>query len=151
MAKSKSKTIINDLSPKSESLPERPIFRTAYNYKYHPGRKETNDMASETILGQSLSVRELLINYTRGILPPVGKQPYYSGATDFDDFDPTLSPDFDLSDATNMIEEIKSRQAERRNTTQTADETQHPDKSNVTKEHSEKQGVESPTSVPQEA
>lgn len=139
----RTKTIINDLSPLPEPITEKLRFRTKYNYTGSQG--EVNDQPSETIHGQALTVRELLLNYTRGVLPPISKTPQYSGTDDFDDFDPTQSPDFDLADATILIDEIKQQQNERAQRAEHDPDqtrTQQADKSKATKEHRDKLPVE---------
>lgn len=55
---------------------------------------------SETIPNQALPVRDILAKFTRGTLETNIIQPiHYDGLEDFIT-DPTLSPDFDLADAT---------------------------------------------------
>lgn len=61
---------------------------------------EIHEGLSETIEGQSLPVRDILIKFRNGILDTnIGKQVFYDNLQDFIT-DPTLSPDFDLADAT---------------------------------------------------
>lgn len=65
---------------------------------------EILDPTSETIQGQSLTVQEILIKFSQGVLPPIKFPTYYDEEPDYDSFDPTLSGDFDLSD-TDYIED----------------------------------------------
>lgn len=81
-------------------------FITAFNYdpKIHKG--EINEQPSETIEGQALTVTEVLIRFSRGTLPNIQFPTYYDDVEDFDADDPTLRPDFDLSDTDNIQEYI---------------------------------------------
>ncbi len=54
--------------------------------------------------GQDTSIRELLMRFAAGE-PIQGKSVYYDG--DEPVYDETLNPDFDLSDATRLQEEVK--------------------------------------------
>lgn len=67
---------------------------------------EVIDELSETVPGQALSVREVLIKFTNGTLGDIGMPTYYDYEDDveinddvFDSYNPLLSPDFDLTDA----------------------------------------------------
>ena len=67
---------------------------------------EVIDEKSETVPGQALSVREVLIKFTNGTLGDIGLPTYYDYEEDieiddevFDSYNPILSPDFDLTDA----------------------------------------------------
>lgn len=61
---------------------------------------EIHEGLSETIEGQSIPVRDILIKFRNGTLDTnIGKQVFYDNLEDFIT-DPTLSPDFDLADAT---------------------------------------------------
>lgn len=66
--------------------------------EYTPKKGEINNSPSETVQGQSLSVNEILIKFTQGTLGDIVHDHYYDEDPNFDDIDPTLSPDFDLSD-----------------------------------------------------
>ncbi|MEM1832096.1 MAG: hypothetical protein QXJ97_11275 [Desulfurococcaceae archaeon] len=81
-------------------------FITAYNYDPSMHKGEINEMESETIEGQALTVTEVLIRYSRGTLPNIQFPTYYDEVEDFDADDPTLRPDFDLSDTDNIQEYI---------------------------------------------
>ena len=60
-----------------------------------------------TVPNQSLSVNDILTNFTRGVgMQSVARSIYYDGFDDFDSDDDTLRPDFDLSDVSNASEEI---------------------------------------------
>lgn len=70
----------------------------------YPG--EVIDETSETIPGQAYTVNEVLIKFSQGTLGNIGMPNYYDFDEQivvnddiFDSFDPTLNPDFDLSDA----------------------------------------------------
>lgn len=62
-----------------------------------------------TVPNQSLSVNDILTNFTRGVgMQSVARSVYYDGIDDFDADDDTLRPDFDLSDVSNASEEINN-------------------------------------------
>ena len=67
---------------------------------------EVIDELSETVPGQALSVKEVLMKFTNGTLGDIGMPTYYDYEEDveindevFDSYNPLLSPDFDLTDA----------------------------------------------------
>lgn len=67
---------------------------------------EIIDELSETVPGQALSVKEVLMKFTNGTLDDIGMPTYYDYEDDveindevFDSYNPLLSPDFDLTDA----------------------------------------------------
>ena len=62
-----------------------------------------------TVPNQSLSVNDILTNFTRGVgMQSVARSVYYDGIDDFDSDDDTLRPDFDLSDVSSASEEINN-------------------------------------------
>lgn len=74
---------------------------------------EINKEPSLTVPNQSLSVRDILQRYTMGtMIPEMSRSVYYDGLEDFDQSDETLKPDFDLSDATRISQEVANRLAE---------------------------------------
>lgn len=88
-------------------------YKTWYNYKLNKEGMEKNGLPSETIPGQSYTIRELLEKFTHGVSPAVAKIPTYDPDQGFDDVDPTSAPDFDLADVTILLEDIKQKQSER--------------------------------------
>lgn len=80
---------------------------------------EINTMPSDTIEGQSLTVNEILIKFTQGTIPNIAFDNYYDSDQnediDFDSYDITLNPAFDLADATQMQLEAEQfkKEAER--------------------------------------
>ena len=68
-------------------------------------KERSNEKESETIQGQSLTVTEVLIRYS-WYVPDIQFPTYYDEIEDFDADDPTLRPDFDLSDTDNIQEYI---------------------------------------------
>lgn len=84
-----------------------PTFRTSSTFKtlIPSDRYEISyfDDESCTVPGQSYSIQEILRKFTNGTMPMVGKSVYYDGDPDFEDFDPTLSPDYDLVDAVEAL------------------------------------------------
>ena len=82
---------------------------TEFSFEIHSG-------LSETVEGQSLPVKEILLKFQRGTLDmPISKRIYYDNVDDFIT-DPTESNDFDLADATmlrdNLNQAIALKQAE---------------------------------------
>lgn len=91
-----------------------PRFITAFNYDPSINKGEINELESETIQGQSLTVTEVLIRFSRGTLPNIQFPTYFDGEDpDFDADDPTLRPDFDLSDTDNIQEYIDYLQSKK--------------------------------------
>lgn len=79
---------------------------------YHDSYKGENfkDEKSLTVPNQSYSIRELMIKFASGQHVPVAKPVYYDGETGDvteEHIDPTLNPDYDLSDAFRDLEEIQ--------------------------------------------
>jgi hypothetical protein len=72
---------------------------------------------SMTVPDQSLTVREILERYVRGIAPSCAYDPLYDDREDldFDDANPAESPDFDLSDIDSHERKLQSLAAELRN------------------------------------
>ena len=81
-------------------------FITAFDYDPTINQGEINEQPSETIEGQALTVTEVLIRFSRGTLPDIQFPTYFDEYEDFDADDPTLRPDFDLSDTDNIQEYI---------------------------------------------
>ena len=88
-------------------------FLLASNYELTDRSFEFPDSDTETLPDQSMSVREILTRFAQGTLPPVVQ---YDGGFDTDDpedmeVDPTLAPDFDLTDGDRLSAEIEARKA----------------------------------------
>ena len=74
---------------------------------------EFPDSDTQTEPDGSMSIREILSRFAKGTLPPVVK---YEGGYDTDDpddmdVDPTLAPDFDLTDGDRLSAEIEARKS----------------------------------------
>lgn len=64
---------------------------------------EISSAEIKTIPGQVLSVRNILENHRRGIgIGSIQKKAFFD-----EEYDPTRNPDFDLSDATSIVEEMR--------------------------------------------
>lgn len=61
------------------------------------------DEQSETVAGQSLTVQEVLQRFSNGTLPNIVQPVYHEDEVDFDDYDITLNPAFDMVDAENYL------------------------------------------------
>ena len=74
---------------------------------------EFPDSDTETLPDQSMSVREILTRFAKGTLPPVVQFDGGYDTEDADDMDvdPTLAPDFDLTDADRLNAEIEARKS----------------------------------------
>lgn len=71
-----------------------------------------SDKPSQTVPDQSYTIAEILAKFTNHIPPNISKNFYYEsdrGDIDFDSFDPTHSPSFDLADFTNSLHDLRSR------------------------------------------
>lgn len=69
---------------------------------------------SLTIPDQSMSIREIIQRFSSGgNIDRMAKPVYYDGLDDYDQADPTLRGDFDLSDATAISQEIADRLKEK--------------------------------------
>lgn len=87
------------------------MITTQLNHKetYIPIQREAG--LSLTVPNQALTIREIL---RRSGVIDVGKQVYYDQEPDHDNADPTqVGSGFDLSDATEMLNNISQRELER--------------------------------------
>lgn len=87
---------------------EKYTFRHQYNYE--PGKHSFEYVSgeSETIPGQALTVREMLDNYVKGVpLDGLYHHGSFEDDPDYEDFDPTSDPAFDIVDAHQQLEQIK--------------------------------------------
>ena len=84
------------------------MYKAIRQLEFDPNdfKGEVIDEKSETIPGQALSVSEVLYKFTNGTLGNIALPIHYDFDNEtevdddvFDSFDPTQSPDFDLSDA----------------------------------------------------
>lgn len=89
-------------------------FRTQTNYNYKEERGEKNTLPDETVPNEAYSIRELLAQHVRGVPLPIGRIPTYSNSDDFDDFDETRRPDFDLADASMQMRLVNEEIAEKK-------------------------------------
>lgn len=78
-------------------------------FKFNKDCLEKTDPVSETIPGESYSIRELLERAIIGNVPNIEKKGSYAEDPDFDDDDETRRPDFDLADATSSIDELENK------------------------------------------
>lgn len=100
------------------------MYKAIRQLEFNPNdfKGEVIDEKSETIPGQALSVSEVLYKFTNGTLGNIALPIHYDFDDEvevnddvFDSFDPTQSPDFDLSDAEaymRIIEEKKALKSE---------------------------------------
>lgn len=86
------------------------IFKSQYQYEVTESSFEpTSELDSETIPEQSLSVNEVIQRFQNGTLDDIAKQPIFDNYDDFDAYDITLLPDFDIVDAHQMLDEIYNK------------------------------------------
>jgi hypothetical protein len=96
------------------------MYKAIRQLEFDPNdfKGEVIDEKSETIPGQALSVSEVLYKFTNGTLGNIALPIHYDFDDEtevdddvFDSFDPTLSPDFDLSDAEAYLRTIAMEKA----------------------------------------
>ncbi|AXH77712.1 MAG: hypothetical protein [Microviridae sp.] len=107
--KQSTKTIIN---LETGEIQKQYIFKTQYNSTPYAG--SINNDPSMTIQGDNYTIAELLAKVNMGQMIDVARNPQYSGTDDFDNYDPTLDPDFGLSE----IAEHEAIQTKRNSKTQ---------------------------------
>jgi len=76
------------------------------------GKEIITDHDSDTVPDASLSVREILDRYTRGLPTSNAKDPQFADDPDFDDYDETHDLGFDIIDAHNAMEDITLKKKE---------------------------------------
>lgn len=81
------------------------------NYYQSPDSFEKHSGESEVIPNQSLTVNEVLQRFQAGTLPDITKTPRFEDNPDFDTINLTESPDWDLADATSVLEIAQQRLA----------------------------------------
>lgn len=96
-------------------------FRTKWQYVPDETGMETNSGVIMTVPDQSLSIREILDRFRRGVAPAVVKEPIYNDDDDIDDdlYNHVYDGDFDLTDRDALndhIAELKRRAQENGNT-----------------------------------
>jgi len=89
------------------------LFKSNYNAHLFPMKYAVNDLPSEVVPGQCLSVMEIMQKFASGVSPQISQPVYYDGLDNFDLIDPTLEPSFDLADATLASSEIEARREAR--------------------------------------
>jgi hypothetical protein len=78
------------------------IFRTNYNQIKLLSDKEKVDPISVTVPNETYSLKDIVERFSKEYPKQLLRTGYYDdseGDIDFDDIDPTRSPDFDLSDS----------------------------------------------------
>lgn len=96
-------------------------FRTPYNYQAVETDFEPANPISETVPDQSMSISELLARYQNGLVPTGSKRTYFeSDAIDvtFDDIDPTLDTNFDLTDTNERFKNLENTYSDNGNSGQ---------------------------------
>lgn len=83
-----------------------------YTYDYTEYKGLCCDEPSLTVPDQSFTIKELLIRYTSGTMPPVYRDGYYEedDEIDIDNVNPMERGDFDLVDAQQLSDEIREQQ-----------------------------------------
>lgn len=74
-------------------------YETEQSFEKHEGE-------SETVPNQAFTVTEVLQKFQAGTLPNISKKIYFEENADFDNINPTESPDFDLADATILKDQL---------------------------------------------
>ena len=96
---------------KTNERPLRAGIITPIAYTLNLGDTEGIFSPSVTVPDDALSVKQLLDRFTSGVeLPPIQKSAYYEDNQDFDSYDVTKDPAFDLADATSALYELSNRE-----------------------------------------
>lgn len=84
-------------------------YRTIHSYRLKTTDMEVGGGESLTIPDDAISIKELLMNYVKGIPDLRARNAQYASAEpDFEDYDPTQDPDFDLADYASEMERIQA-------------------------------------------
>lgn len=85
-------------------------IRTPFNYKLEKKGYEKSDPQTETIQGDSYTIKELLDKYTHGIMPQITRLGTYPDIEDIDSLENFIITDLtDIDEAQEYIQEIKQR------------------------------------------
>lgn len=84
-------------------------FRRQFEEEPYPIMGEVNDLPSETVQGDAMTIQEILQRSGQGIPVLVGNKIHYDGEEDFDNVDPTMVGDFDLADVAAFEREAQAR------------------------------------------
>lgn len=77
---------------------KRKIFRTWYNFSDTDPGYERSTGVSQTVPGQTMSIREILERFTSGQSLNIAKEGNYESEPDLDNINFLLAPDLDLTD-----------------------------------------------------
>jgi len=95
-----------DLSTGEMLIDPQKRFKTQYNAKLFPTVGEINNMTSETIPAQSMSVREIMVRFAKGLPIDGARVVEYDGGEDL--LDGVNWNTLDLSEKANFVENLKS-------------------------------------------
>lgn len=89
-------------------------FRTPYNYNHYEEKTEINTQPSEVCPDETVTVREMLQQYVRGIPPAIARNVEYDDDGTYDDvdmdaLDPLNSLGFDLADSQVYSDDLNAR------------------------------------------
>lgn len=85
-----------------------------FTYTEDPNSIEKHTGLSETIEGQSQPIRDIIVKFQRGTLEMDIQMPvYYDNIDDFNAVDPTLRPDYDITDAQSDLIALRQTIAEK--------------------------------------
>lgn len=79
-----------------------------FNFVHDLKKEEKISPISLTMPDQAFTIKEILEKFTNGVPPELTKLPQYQENPDFDSYDETLDPAFDLSDATIRLAELNT-------------------------------------------
>ena len=102
------------------------MYRSNITIKEEVKTGETNTLPSLTIVGEDYTIQELLEKHTRGIMPQIGRESFFSEDPTFDSPDLNKLSKMDITDKneqknaqTNIIKQIedlkKAKKSEREN------------------------------------
>lgn len=89
-------------------------FRTQYNRELTPSNSEKIDPVSITIQNDTYSLRDIIEKFSKEYPKHLLRQGYYDGDENYDEIDPTRSPDFDLSEAFELKKELVEKSSKKK-------------------------------------
>lgn len=96
------------------------MFLTPYSYDHKAKRCYEHPKGdTKTVPNQSFTINEIITRFTGGVMPNINRKVSYDQEDlrneDWDQFDVTRRPDYDLADAISDLNLLKQRFDERRN------------------------------------
>ncbi|AXH73068.1 MAG: hypothetical protein [Microviridae sp.] len=127
-----------------------PRFKTNYNaHLYNNEMGEHNYLPSMTIHNDTYSLRDIMEKFSREYPKNLERNGYYDDVdeNDFDDIDITRQPDFDLVDAHELRDNLKSKYKEKEQNLSSFDDNSKSQKNDDKKGINEPLSSSNPTDV----